>query len=115
VCADRCWVTRSPAEAQSTVFAFIEGWYTRRRHSSIGYRSPLDYERQHQATAVDPDAHQPAVVLAPVKGQALRAGPKKGPSLTAAARDRRTIVRVGTEEWLRQGPNQRMARNRRTK
>jgi putative transposase len=59
---------RTPAEAQSTVFAFIEGWYNpRRRHSSIGYRSPVDYERQRQATAVDPDAHQPAAVLAPVK------------------------------------------------
>ena len=34
-------------------------------------------------------------------------------ALTAAARDRRTIVRVGTEEWLRRGPNQRMARHRR--
>ena len=41
-------------------------------------------------------------------------GPKKGPSLTAAARDGRTIVRAGTEEWLRRGPNQRMSRNRRT-
>ena len=59
---------KTPAEAQSTVFAFIEGWYNpRRRHSSIGYRSPIDYERQHQATAVDHDAHQPAAVLAPVK------------------------------------------------
>jgi putative transposase len=59
---------RTPAEAQSTVFAFIEGWYNpRRRHSSIGYRSPLDYERQHQATAVGPDADQPAAVLAPGK------------------------------------------------
>jgi hypothetical protein len=35
-------------------------------------------------------------------------GPKEGPSLTAAVRGSRTIVRVGTEEWLRQGPNQRM-------
>ena len=59
---------RTTAEAQSTVFAFIEGRYNlRRRHSSIGYRSPVDYERQHQATAVDPDAHQPAATLAPVK------------------------------------------------
>jgi hypothetical protein len=33
--------------------------------------------------------------------------------LTAAPRDGRTIVRVGTEEWLCQGPNQRMSRNRR--
>ena len=37
--------------------------------------------------------------------------PKKGPPLTAAVRDGRTIVRVGTEEWLRRGLNQRMARN----
>jgi hypothetical protein len=40
-------------------------------------------------------------------------GPKEGPSLTAAVRGSRTIVRVGTKEWLRQGPNQRMSRNRR--
>jgi hypothetical protein len=59
---------RTRAEAQSTVFAFIEGWYNpRRRHSSIGYRSPLDYERWHQTITVDPDAHQHAAELAPVK------------------------------------------------
>ena len=40
-------------------------------------------------------------------------GRKMRPSLTAAARDGRTIVRAGTEEWLRRGPNQRMARHRR--
>src|SRR4029077_6412602 len=40
-------------------------------------------------------------------------GRKLRPSLTATARDGRTIVRVGTEEWLRRGPNQRMARHRR--
>jgi hypothetical protein len=39
--------------------------------------------------------------------------PKRGPSLTAAARDGRTIVRAGTEECLRRRPNQRMARHRR--
>jgi putative transposase len=59
---------KTQAEARSTVFAFIEGFYNpRRRHSSIGYLSPIDYERRHHATAVDPDAHKPAVVLAPVK------------------------------------------------
>ena len=37
---------RSQAEARMAVFAFIEGWYnTRRRHSAIGYLSPVDYER----------------------------------------------------------------------
>jgi hypothetical protein len=40
-------------------------------------------------------------------------GPQVGPSLTAAARDGRIIVRAGTEEWLRQGPNKRMAPKRR--
>jgi hypothetical protein len=45
----------------------VEFYYRRRRHSSIGYLSPIDYERRHHALAVDPDAHQPAVVLATVK------------------------------------------------
>ena len=50
------------------MFDFIEGFYNpRRRHSSIGYLSPIDYERRHDAMAIDPDAHQPAVVLAAVK------------------------------------------------
>jgi hypothetical protein len=73
------------AKARSAVFDFIEGFYNRRRrHSSIGYLSPMDFERRRQTTAADPDAGQPAA-----------------------------IVRVGTEEWLRRGPNQRMPRHRR--
>lgn len=40
-------------EARMAVFHFIEGWYNvRRRHSSIGYESPLNYEQNHAATAV---------------------------------------------------------------
>jgi hypothetical protein len=46
----------------------------RRRHSSIGYLSPIDYERLY---AANPDAHQPAAVLAAVI-QALWAAPKWG-------------------------------------
>jgi putative transposase len=100
---------KTQAEARSAVFRFIEGFYNpRRRHSSIGYLSPIDCERRYQATAVDPDAHQPAAVLAAVKDKPF-GRPQAGPSLTAAARDGRTLVRAGTEEWLRQGPNQRMA------
>jgi putative transposase len=35
------------AEARMAVFDFIEGFYNpRRRHSSLGYLSPLDYERR---------------------------------------------------------------------
>jgi putative transposase len=39
----RSWPTRR--ELESAVFAWIEGWYNRRRlHSTLGYLSPLDYE-----------------------------------------------------------------------
>ena len=42
---DRCRF-RSQVEARMAVFEFIEGWYNpRRRHSAIGYLSPMDYER----------------------------------------------------------------------
>jgi transposase InsO family protein len=44
----------SHAAARSAVFDYIERFYNRQRlHSTLGYRSPVDYERQHfeQATA----------------------------------------------------------------
>ena len=38
------------AEARMAVFSFIEGWYNPgRRHSALGYKSPIDYERSVQA------------------------------------------------------------------
>lgn len=42
---DRCCF-RTPAEAKPAVFAYIEGFYNpRRRHSSLGYRSPMRFEQ----------------------------------------------------------------------
>jgi putative transposase len=39
------WPTRR--ELESAVFAWIEGWYNRRRlHSTLGYLSPADYENR---------------------------------------------------------------------
>ncbi|MCF6526452.1 integrase core domain-containing protein [Streptomyces sp. JJ36] len=39
----RPWPTR--ARAHSAIFDFIERWYNLRRlHSSLGYRSPAEYE-----------------------------------------------------------------------
>ena len=39
----RSWPSRR--ELQTAVFAWIEGWYNRRRlHSTLGMRSPLHYE-----------------------------------------------------------------------
>ena len=46
----RAWPTR--AAAHRAIFEYIEGWYnTRRLHSALGYRSPADYENDHQITA----------------------------------------------------------------
>ena len=99
---DRCRF-QTQTEARSAVFAFIEGFYNpRRRHSSIGYLSPIDYEHRHHAATVDRDAHQPAAVLAAVKDKPF-GRPQKRPSLTATARGSRVSARVGTEEWLRRG------------
>ena len=38
------------------VFSFIEGWYNpARRHSALGYRSPMAYEQEQiQAANVQP-------------------------------------------------------------
>jgi putative transposase len=100
---------KTPAEARIAVFDFIEGFYNpRRRHSSLGYLSPIDFERQ---LAANPDALQHAVVLAAVKDKPF-GRPQPGPSLTAAARAGRIIVRAGTEEWLRREPNKRMRTQR---
>jgi putative transposase len=42
---DRPFATRT--KASSEIFEFIEVWYNRkRRHSTLGYRSPVDYETQ---------------------------------------------------------------------
>jgi transposase InsO family protein len=41
---------RTRAEAKNAIFAYIEGWYNRqRRHSSLGYLSPEQFEQQFQS------------------------------------------------------------------
>jgi putative transposase len=43
----------TPEVARTAIFEFIEGWYnTRRRHSSIGYLSPVAFERAHAAATI---------------------------------------------------------------
>ena len=81
---DRCRF-KTQAEARRAAFEFIEGFYNpRRRHSSIGYLSPIDYERRHHAAAAVPDAHQPAAVLTALKDKPF------GRPQNAAVLDRRS-------------------------
>lgn len=43
---------KTRADAELMVFEFIEGWYNpHRRHSSLDYYSPMQYELKNQATA----------------------------------------------------------------
>ena len=39
------------AAARTAMVQYIEGWYyPRRRHSTLGYLSPIEYERQHPSS-----------------------------------------------------------------
>jgi len=43
----RSWPTK--AEARMALFTWIEAWYNpRRRHSALGYDSPMDFEARHR-------------------------------------------------------------------
>jgi putative transposase len=43
---------RTPAEGRTSVFRYIEGWYNpHRRHSALGYMSPINFEKQHITSA----------------------------------------------------------------
>jgi putative transposase len=51
------WLARhrwsDPAHARRAIFDFIEGWYnTKRRHSSIGYLSPVAFERAQEIARI---------------------------------------------------------------
>ena len=44
------WLTRD--EARQALFGYLEVWYNRqRRHSTLGYRSPADFEQRHADAA----------------------------------------------------------------
>jgi putative transposase len=67
---------RSQVEARMAVFTWIESWYNpHRRHSSLGYRSPMNYERQALGHPAGESLRQNSVLLPLTRQTALRAYP----------------------------------------
>lgn len=59
------------AEARLAIFQWLEGWYnTRRRHSSLGYLSPLEFERRYAERL----SASPKALLPRSRQTALRGG-----------------------------------------
>jgi putative transposase len=82
-------------EARAALFDFIEGWYNpRRRHSALGYESPIRYERLH--TPPNPMRLTPtgsATAVLPLQGPldeggAISLSPQTGLSTPSTGRGR---------------------------
>jgi transposase InsO family protein len=91
---------KTQSEARIAIFEFIEGFYNpRRRHSSLGYLSPAAFEDR----ALDPGAHEPAAVLAPVKERPGNIQASRTASLPAVPDRRcarRPLQRAGRDEKM---------------
>jgi len=99
---------KSQAEARMAVFEFIEGFYNpTRRHSSIGYLSPIEYEKRAAQNidrgGFDPDAPDPAAVLAAVKARPGGNGASRTANLPAVldrSCARQLHMRAGRDEKM---------------
>jgi putative transposase len=80
------WPTR--AAARSAIFEYIEGWYNpRRRHSTLAYLSPIEFERAHAEVA------QPALEgQISANGSVARIAPNAADALTT-----RRVSTVGVD------------------
>jgi putative transposase len=75
------WATR--AAARAAIFGYIEGWYNpRRRHSTLGYLSPVEFERHH----------------AELPQQALEASMSANRSVAAIRRPQTGLQRVASRQ-----------------
>jgi putative transposase len=85
---------RTPAEARRALFDYLEGWYNpRRRHSALGYESPLRYERLHAAEALRALALEKSRAVQPpgatmTQGGAISLSPQTGPTTRLTRRGR---------------------------
>jgi putative transposase len=68
---------RTPAEARTAVFDFIEGWYNpTRRHSALDYRSPIDFERLTPHPVASPPSGPDVARQGPASGSCRPCGPR---------------------------------------
>jgi len=92
---------KTQAEARMALFAFIEGFYNpRRRHSALGYLSPMAFERRNAIMAQKRSTPSPgepnhAAVLAPIKHKPSRARKTRVLDRDCA---RRQSLRMGRDE-----------------
>jgi putative transposase len=89
---------RTPVEARTALFRYIEGWYNpRRRHSSLGYLSPANFERKIRA---GDGVEHPGPAGLPAAPTSFSAGLGSTPLRAAEASD--THGRKGEETRLSQ-------------
>jgi putative transposase len=103
---------KTQAEARMAAFEFIEGFYIAAAviPRSVISRPSSTSDATTKAPSIPTHASVPSC-LRPSR-TSPSGGPKMGPFLTPAAHDGRIVVRVGTEEWRRRGPNKRMDQRR---
>jgi hypothetical protein len=93
---------KTHAEAKMAIFEFIESFYNlRRRHSALGYLSPVDFERCQSGGSLRPRPSEPAVELTPVKARPESLGVRGDVGATAvldARCARRPLRRAGRDE-----------------
>jgi putative transposase len=111
---------KTHAEAKMAIFEFIESFYNlRRRHSALGYLSPVDFERRHQSMTGFARMHPSLPPCSRPSRRGLKVSEheetsERRPSLTGAARDGQYDVRAGTKERALQRPNKGTGPKRRT-
>jgi putative transposase len=77
---DRCSF-QSKTAARLAVFTWIEGWYNpRRRHSALGYLSPLNFEEQNQDRAMQPAHSEHGLPTGPLASGQIVPGPVDNPA-----------------------------------
>ena len=66
---------KTKTEARLAVFTWIEGWYNpRRRHSALGYPSPMNFEEKNQTHIASPPCPEHGLPTAPLASSLKGAG-----------------------------------------